>query len=351
MIDVDQYLLPYHRNNYYNLSRNKDLNVAVENKCHAPWKFSVVDANGYCFICPCEIWMPLHSCHINDIESLDEIWHTSLANEIQQDIVNGKFTHCAVDRCLVADHDVDYDGYELGINIDDSCNLQCPSCRSDKIMHSSGELFDAKHAWVHKTIKLIENFDKPLRVIMSGNGDVLASHIMRPLIKNLQPKPNHKFRIFTNGLLLKKHLSNSPLLPNVDQIYISIDAGTKEVYEQVRRPGKWETLIENLDYLKTLSDSQRHIELRLVLHNENYTDLENFIKLALGYGFKANIGQFENWGTYIVDSIDRFGDHDVIGNIAHPNHLNAISILKELYTKYKDNNSVVFFPGVRNYVQ
>ena len=352
MIDVDNHLVDYHKSNYYNIPRNKDLKLDVKNRCLAPWNFSVVDTNGYCFICPCEIWMPLHSCHVDNIERLEDIWATPVAKEIQQDLLDGKFTHCAVDRCLISSYDVEYEGYELSINIDESCNLQCPSCRPHKIMHSEGNVFDSRRDWVHKTVKLIENFDKDtLRVIMSGNGDVLASHIMRPLIKNLQPKPNHKFRIFTNGLLIKKHLGTSPLLPNVDQIYISIDAGTKEVYENVRRPGKWETLVDNLDFLKTLNDREREIQLRLVLHNENYNDIENFVNLALEYGFIANIGQFENWGTYRIDGVDHFNSHDVVGNIAHPNHFDAIQKLKSLYTKHRDNSQVVFFPGIENYVE
>ena len=44
-----------------------------------------------------------------------------------------------------------------------------------------------------------------------------------------------------------KDLNDNPIVDNISQYFISIDAGSESVYEQVRRPGKFNILINNFD--------------------------------------------------------------------------------------------------------
>lgn len=284
--------------------------------------------------------MPVNVGHVSQLSNLKDIWNSDLAKELQEDISSKKFSHCAVDRCGVMDHDILFDRYELGINIDHSCNLSCPSCRSEHIMISDGEEYTKRLNWVNHTVELLEDFSDPIRIIMSGNGDPLASHIMRPLIANFTPKSNHQFRLFTNGLLIKKQLEKSRILPNITQIFISIDAGSKEVYENVRRPGKWKTLIENLDFLQEIAKEKNIlVQLNFVLQNENYFDLPNFVSLCKKYNFNGSIAKLEDWGTWT-----NFVSQDVVGNILHQNHQKALNVLKTVYKEIANSAQFDFSP-------
>jgi MoaA/NifB/PqqE/SkfB family radical SAM enzyme len=153
---------------------------------------------------------------------------------------------------------------------------------------------------------------------------------MRPLIKEFQPGPNQSIRLFTNGLLLEKQLDQSPILNNVRQCFISIDAGSEAVYERVRLGGRFSQLIANLDWLKqTVAVTGAEVLLKFVLQQDNYHDMQNFCKLCVDYGFSGVIHRLEDWGTW-----SNFDDHDVIGNIDHRDHSAAMYFLSSTYSEY-----------------
>jgi molybdenum cofactor biosynthesis enzyme MoaA len=153
---------------------------------------------------------------------------------------------------------------------------------------------------------------------------------MRPLITQWRPKQDHTIRLFTNGLLLKKQLDNNPIINNITQYFISIDAGSAEVYEQVRQPGKFINLLSNFDWLaQTVKNTGSSVLLKFVLQASNYHDMEFFVELCQRYNFSGVINRLEDWGTWSA-----FNEHDVIGNLQHPNHLAAIANLKDIYKKY-----------------
>jgi MoaA/NifB/PqqE/SkfB family radical SAM enzyme len=167
---------------------------------------------------------------------------------------------------------------------------------------------------------------------MSGNGDPLASAIMRPLIHEFQPRSTQTFRLFTNGLLLKKQLEKSRIVPNITQYFISIDAGSADVYHHVRQPGRWSVLIDNLNYLQAVAKTHRaEVLLKFVLQRDNWHDMENFVNLCVSYGFHGVINRLEDWGTW-----PQFRDHDVIGNQDHVLHDQAVTELGRVYRLYGD---------------
>ena len=318
------------------IPRNGDLKLTIANHCNAPSRTLLVDWKGDCFVCSCEAWLPVTAGPIRSVASLQEFWSTGVAAALQQDIDFGLFTHCAVDRCGVVNQSIVQDPYLISVNIDDSCNLRCPSCRRDTIMLSSGPEFDSRLQWVNHLVDLIEQFDRPVHIVLSGNGDPLASAIMRPLIHRFRPKKNQTIRLFTNGLLLRKQLDNNPIVDNITQYFISIDAGSPEVYERVRLGGQFAQLTANLVYLRTLRDrTGAEVLLKFVLQQDNWHDQENFINLALDYGFNAVINRLEDWGTW-----DEFAAYDVIGNPAHPDHRLALQELRRVYSLY--NNRIQF---------
>jgi MoaA/NifB/PqqE/SkfB family radical SAM enzyme len=300
--------------------RGADLPDVKKYKCNIPSRALSIDFRGDCHICICEVFLPVPVGKITDFNSLEDVWNSPIAKELQKDIeIDRNFTYCAVEHCGVLEMDQVLDRYQISIDIDESCNLACPSCRREPLMFSSGPEFERRKKIIDHTLKLIDKFDKPLTITNSG-GDIFASNILRPLFIDWIPKSSQKFVFATNGLLIKKILPKSNLTDKISQLLISIDAGTKEVYEIVRSPAKFDTLIKNLEWLS----AHRHllpnaeIKLRFVMQATNAGDLINFAKLCKRYGFQGVASKVDDWGTW-----DNFADHD-IANPNNPMHQTAI---------------------------
>lgn len=320
------------------LPRGSNSSTPITNSCAAPYRTVGIDFNSNCLICTCDGWLPVPVGKVQDFNSFEEVWNSPIAKILQNDIDQKKFTWCAVDHCGIKTHNIVLPKYTLQLNIDESCNLACPSCRRTAIMHSSGEEFNNKVENVKRILQWLEKFEEPILITMSGNGDPFASHIIRPLVQSYVPKPTQQFRIRTNGLLLKKQLQTSSLFNNIYELSISIDAGSKEVYEDVRRPGKWDLLLENLDYVVDANKASI-TQLHFCLQQKNYRDLPNFVKLCQAYGFTGHVSDLLDWGTWVNQPVPvpdawtiangTFQDHNVL-NPEHPDHQECLSILREL---------------------
>lgn len=309
--------VPYYLRTKY----REEIKQGITNSCNLPSNSLSIDWQGNCFVCVCDGWLPVTVGHITNFENLESVWQSPVARSLQQDIEDKKFTHCRVDFCDIKKQNILKDFYTLSINIDESCNLQCPSCRSQKINHTSGIIFKQKTKWAEHIIKLINKFDHRIEIDMSGNGDPFASLICRSIITGAEPNPNHRYKISTNGLLLEKIIPQVKIVDLIDVYNISIDAGDKKTYEIVRRGGKWEVLIQNLDFLKSL-DTKSKINLNFCLQKDNVHSLENFVRLVEQYGWIGIIHPVENWFTW-----NNFDDKNVLSD-THPLYKETVSTLK-----------------------
>ena len=311
------------------MPRGRQYQGPKEYSCNVPKRAITIDYQGDCFICNCDGWLPISVGKIESFGSLDSVWSSPIAKILQEDIEEKKFTWCAVNHCGVINYNIYLNEAEVLINTDESCNLACPSCRRDQIMHTDGDFFDQQLSRTAHILTLLENFPDPLKIVMSGNGDPLASLILRPLILDYLPKSNQWILLKTNGLLLKKILPKSKMLSHIKHYSISIDAGSESVYEDVRRPGRWKNLIENLDYLKDLSsEHQAKVDLNFVVQKNNFRDLPNFVNLCKQYSYNSIITPLTDWGTW-----DVYATHNVL-DINHPDYQLAINILRNIQGTY-----------------
>lgn len=306
----------------HSMPRGRHYNEPITHSCQIPYKSLTIDLNGNCFICVCDGWLPIPVGRIQDFSSLEDIWNCTIAQTLQKDINNKKFTWCAVKHCGITERNLIVEEYQILLNIDESCNLACPSCRQAQILHTEGPEFQRKVDQTIHFIRLLENFHKPVKLTLSGNGDPFASLIVRSLITDYQPLSQHKIKLHTNGLLLKKLLPKSKLLPHISEYLISVDAGSAEVYADVRRPAQWESLIENLDFLCTLAKEHKSaVFLNFCYQQANFRDLKNFINLCNFYKFCGSVTALNDWGTW--------------GNFEEQNVLDPKHVL------YNESNSIL----------
>lgn len=325
----------YVMNWYPRGSREK---TPITNSCNRPWKAVTIDMYNNCMLCMCEGWVPVPVGKITDFERLEDIWNNPKAIEIQESVANKEFTWCAVEHCGIKHHNNYEDKYQVVFAIDDSCNLQCPSCRREKRLYESGPIYEEKLRAFQHTVDLLNKFEPRVHILFSCSGDPLASHISRPLLHSYVGKDSQTFTLFTNGLLIKKQLDKTALFQRITIYKISVDAGSKEVYEKIRVGGDWNVLMENFDFLKERNLSDK-VSLQFVVQKKNYQDIPNFIKLCEKYNFRGILTQLDDWGTWnnheskypdawtIKNGI--FSDHDVLDS-THPEYTQCKTLVKSI---------------------
>lgn len=317
------------------MNRGRQYAGTITNSCSMPYKTVVIDYRSNCLLCTCDGWLPIPVGQVQDFDTLDAVLSSPIAKILQNDIDNKKFTWCAVDHCGIKHNDIIKNTYELQINLDESCNLWCPSCRRDPILHVQGDEFDKKKKDLDQILRWLDRFENPIRIVLSGNGDPLASLIIRPLFYNFRPKSTQQFVLKTNGLLLEKQLSASYIMDNIINFSISVDAGSPEVYHAVRKGAKWESLIKNLDFLREREKTSITV-LNFAVQNSNFRDIEKFADLCDRYGFKGILHQLDDWGTWNTTSVmnpdnwtiknGTFYDHNVL-NRDHVNYFECREVL------------------------
>ena len=327
--------------------RGGDNTESIENSCNRPYRAATIDAYTNCMLCICDGWVPVPVGEITDFDQLEQIWDNPIAHSVQRSVDDKKFTWCAVQHCGVKQRSIIEHSYKLVLGIDDSCNLHCPSCRRELIMHSSGPLFDKKLRAVEHTVKLLEKFQPRIHITLASSGDPLASHIYRPLLHSYQAKPSQTFTLFTNGLLIKKQLDKTALRSQITLYQISVDAGSADVYHTVRRGGVWSALMENFEYLATQRGSAT-VLLCFVVQNNNFRDMENFIDVCQRFGFKGSLTQLDDWGTWnrtpspTPDAWEikngTFVDNDVL-DPAHQNYSECQGMVKSIQQRQLNNIS------------
>jgi molybdenum cofactor biosynthesis enzyme MoaA len=329
--------VPYYLKHQYNLYDRTPKN-GITNICNFAEKVLSIDNQGNCFLCICDGWLPINVGHITSFNSIEEVWQTDTAKKIQEDLINKNYTWCSVDHCGVKNNNMIMKDYYISVNIDESCNLQCPTCRSSFMNFTEGKIYENKLIWANHIVKLLEKFDKPAVVAMSGNGDPFASLIYRPLLMSIKPNNQHQYRIMTNGLLLKKLLAKTSIYNNISEYSISVDAGDAETYERVRFKGKWNILIENLDFLKNeLDGKNKFVNLNFCLHKENLSSLFNFVDLVERYQWMGTVQPVEDWHT-----IKNFSEQ----NILNSNHLLFNDVTEKL--KIVSKNKRIKLQGFLN---
>lgn len=319
------------------MRRGRDWPTSIEYDCEVIERTISIDSESDVFLCHCDGWLPVPVGKVADFDSIDAVWRSPVAQKLIQDVKDRKFTWCAVDTCGVYQGHRRQSEVNLWINIDDSCNLACPSCRRDPIMYDSGPIFDRKNKDIDRVMNWLERFDQHILVTISGSGDALASHITRPLLTSYHARDNVSFQIKTNGLLLEKVMSKSTVRNNVKLYSISVDAASKAVYEDVRRPGKWDVLMRNLEWLSS-NRGKSDVILNFTVQAKNFQDMPAFQALCLKLDFNCNFLPLDDWATWPSQTSDPdpwaqangfFSDHDICSN-THPRHEEFLLVLRSL---------------------
>ena len=227
---------------------------------------------------------------------------------------------------------------------DRSCNLKCPSSRTDFI-NTTGKEREKSETIQNKILEFAMNDAHELYITASGDG--FGSEFWRSLLKSItmEKYPNTKnLHLHTNGNgwteKIWDRLENLHSIPRITA-EISIDACTKETYEQIRLGGNWDILNKNLQFIFTKISNLDFVRLTFVVQNNNYMEMIGFVELAdylqklNGMKTEVNFIHINNWGTF-TDGQFKIKN---VKNSEHPEHimfLEEVDKLKKLKTDYQN---------------
>jgi MoaA/NifB/PqqE/SkfB family radical SAM enzyme len=256
-------------------------------------------------------WFKEEYFKIEREEKLDDIWNGKAAQELRKRMYEGDFSFCDREACQIplytidelADRNIVFaetpipkENIEaikrkdpvmpngpssLYLTSDFTCNLKCPICRNETIVNaaptkSALEEYDFVHK-VRDSLEVIK---------MSNGGEVFYSTLQRKLLKSLNSNDFPRLRrvhIVSNGTLFSQKTYNdlSPGTNFIKDVNISIDAGSKEVYEKVRGP-YWDQVVANVRWLGEMRVAGKldYYSFHIIIVKDNFRDIPNMIKLA-----------------------------------------------------------------------
>ena len=190
-----------------------------------------------------------------------------------------------------------------------TCNINCIMCT--RHAYPEDKELIAATSWK------IENYLPYVKsVILSGSGDPFCIPYMRDWMM-CDRYPNLRFDLITNGLLIAdtwdkiKHRKFGSLL-------ISIDAATRETYEQIRIDGKWQKLLAGLEVVSNNRNRFQcfpYVSTNMTVMRLNYREIPAFIDMAESYGFNASFQQIR--GNFGDQNIFALEDDTALKELGH----------------------------------
>lgn len=177
-------------------------------------------------------------------------------------------------------NDINYP-IQLDFELNASCNLRCPMCP----ISAESPKGKGKNTWFDF------DFYKDLidYSVKKGTRAIKLNYINEPLIRGdfikfidyAKKKGILDIYFSTNGILLKKKISEELIKSGLTRLQVSIDAVTQQTYEKVRPGGLLKTVIENLENFfitkEQLNSVTPLVRVNFVKTNLNEHELEQFI--------------------------------------------------------------------------
>lgn len=328
--------------------------------CDVPFRQLATGYQGDAFICLCPAWVPYPVGNILQAESADAIWNSANAQEIRRSILDGDYSYCSRTLCSligaqqlpdkasltdpILRHYIDDHVTRIGevpvlvhLNHDPTCNLACPSCRTE-VLASTAEENDQ---FARATERVILPLLRKVRghAYITGGGEAFASKHFRSILKalNREEYPGLYLILITNATKLTASRWNDfPDLPEmIDIVLVSMDAASPETFEKLRRPAKWDVVMKNLEHITAMRRGGliRNVGLNFVVQKDNFREIHDFITL----GDRLGVDRFwfqrmANYGSYEEAT---FADIDVTSP-SHPDHAALLEILRNPAMKRQD---------------
>jgi len=192
-----------------------------------------------------------------------------------------------------------------------ACNLRCPECPSG-LRSFSRPTGNLKKDFFRKTID--ELYRELMYLIFYFQGEPYINPKFLDMVKYANDKGIYTITS-TNGHFLNDKNAEQTILSGLDRLIISVDGTTQEVYENYRKTGKLETVLQGarnvVKWKKKLKSATPHIVFQFLVVKPNEHQIPEIYKLAEEIGIdevklkSAQVYDYEN-GNPLIPTIDKY---------------------------------------------
>lgn len=171
----------------------------------------------------------------------------------------------------------------ITIETTNRCIFKCEICprNADKVRKEGNMSLDT----FNNIEPLLQN---ALYVNLSGFGETLLNPKFFRMLRTIK-NYNCYTMIYTNGYLMTPKVCKEILNNGLDEIDISIDGSSAEIYESIRKNGNFCRLINNIDQLdkmkKIRSTKYPILKINFMATEKNVRELPDIVRLASTYDF------------------------------------------------------------------
>jgi MoaA/NifB/PqqE/SkfB family radical SAM enzyme len=126
-------------------------------------------------------------------------------------------------------------------------------------------------------------------------GEPLLDKRIEDRIAYAKQKGIRRIKIFCNGSLLNPDRARRLIEAGLDEIKVSLDGASREEFERIRTPLKFDTVVQNVIELVKLRDAM-HAKLKVRVACCSTTDKEATMRTLEKVVDKFAFGKLHNWG-------------------------------------------------------
>lgn len=172
------------------------------------------------------------------------------------------------------------------VDINLKCNLRCPSCHRNHPQHAGRE-------WPLMPLDLFERvaaelFPTAWRVMLTGGGESLVHPDIDRILETCRRYQVYA-TIISNGTTVNRKRAALLAAAGV-YMGISVDGATRETFEKLRYPARWDRFLKSLDLIvearRNAANRAFFPHLQVVVQRDNIDELPGFVELAARHGFE-----------------------------------------------------------------
>ena len=176
------------------------------------------------------------------------------------------------------------------IETTNACNARCVICPHRQMKRKVQRMSDSLFA------SLIDQCAE------NGCGEVHLHNFGEPLLDRTLPEriayAKHrgirKVKIFSNGSLLNENVARALIEAGLDELKISIDGATKEEFERIRSPLRFDQVVSNVKRVVALRDALRS-DMRVVVACCSTSDKTATLRCLERTVDHFSFGKIHNW--------------------------------------------------------
>lgn len=308
--------------------------------CIKPFNNIEIDSFGDVYTC-CPAFIKFYkigNIWDKNIKTINDIWYSKEACALRKNLLKNNYSLCNLDICKEIRFDTDKNIFKIKpplpevitLAYDKECNIQCITCRDEKIKNTKEDEEFYNERIDSVLLPLLSNAKS---IKLNGAGELFYSNHSRTLVKKLtEINKDVRFTIQTNGLLFNNaNYEHLGLKNRIENLYISIHALDKEIYEKIMVGSNLDIVLQNLKWASKLQKNGEieRVFITSVISALNYKEIPKMLELAQELDIWMSFTAFYPWGTCLDNKYEELSVWDE-KNPEHNDFIEKIKLIKNI---------------------